>query len=97
MLEGNIEQMVGRIQQKTGEGCEAIENFFSALASRGSSAVAQGANSVGRYAHEFGDKVRGRYDTMEEIVKHDPAKSIALVFGIGVVTGLIAGLAIRRR
>ena len=27
--EGNIEQLVGRIQQKTGEGREAIEKFFS--------------------------------------------------------------------
>ena len=27
--EGNIEQLVDRIQQKTGEGREAIEKFFS--------------------------------------------------------------------
>ena len=28
-VEGNIEQLVGLIQQKTGEGREAIETFFS--------------------------------------------------------------------
>ena len=28
-LEGNIEKLIGRIQQKTGEGREAIEKFFS--------------------------------------------------------------------
>ncbi len=97
LLEGSIEQMVGRIQQKTGEGREAIESFFSDLTSRGSTAVAHAATSVGQYAHQVGDRVRGRYDRMEEVVREDPAKSVVLVFGIGVVAGLIAGLAIRSR
>ena len=30
-LEGNFEQLVDRIQQKTGEGREAIERFFSEM------------------------------------------------------------------
>jgi uncharacterized protein YjbJ (UPF0337 family) len=30
----NIEQLIGRIQQKTGEGREAIETFFSEVISR---------------------------------------------------------------
>ena len=34
-VEGNIEQLVGRIQAKTGEGREAIEKFFSDMTSRG--------------------------------------------------------------
>ena len=97
LLEGSIEQMVGRIEQKTGEGREAIESFFSDLTSRGSTAMAHAANSVDQYARQVGDRVRGRYDLMEDVVRQDPAKSIALVFGIGVVTGLIAGLAIRSR
>ena len=49
---GNIEQLVGRIQQKTGEGREAIEKFFSEMTSRGSSAVAHAAESAGQYAHQ---------------------------------------------
>ena len=40
-VEGNIEQLVDRIQQKTGEGREAIEKFFCDMTSRGESAVAQ--------------------------------------------------------
>ena len=31
VVEGNIEQLFGRIQQKTGEGREAIEEFFSEM------------------------------------------------------------------
>jgi len=93
LLEGNIEQMVGRIQQKTGEGREAIESFFAQMESRGSAAVAHAA----QYAHQVGDSVRERYDRIEDRVKHDPATSIAMVFGVGIVAGLIAGLAIRHR
>ena len=43
---GNIDQLVGRIQQKTGEGREAIEKFLNDLTSRGGSAVAQATESV---------------------------------------------------
>ena len=32
--EQNIEQLIGRIQQKTGEGREAIETFFSEMTAR---------------------------------------------------------------
>ena len=31
---GNVDQLVGRIQQKTGEGREAIEKFLGELTSR---------------------------------------------------------------
>jgi uncharacterized protein YjbJ (UPF0337 family) len=37
VLQGDIAELVGRMQEKTGEGREAIEQFFSNLKSRGSS------------------------------------------------------------
>ena len=33
-LEGNIEQLVSRIQKKTGEGRESIEKFFTEMTAR---------------------------------------------------------------
>ena len=39
---GNIDQLVGRIQQKTGEGRESVERFLNDLTSKGSSAVSTG-------------------------------------------------------
>ncbi len=96
-LEGNIERLVGRIQQKTGEGREAIETFFSDATSRGSSAVAHAADAAGRYAHQVGDQIRQRYDNAESVVRHHPTETVIAAFGIGVVAGLIAGLAMRSR
>ena len=95
--EGNIEQLIGRIQQKTGEGREAIEGFFSEMTSRGSSAVSHATEAAGQYAHQVGDRIRERFDDAETLVRHHPTETVVVAFGIGVVAGLIAGLAIRAR
>lgn len=95
--EGNIEQLFGRIQQKTGEGREAIEEFFSEMTSRGSSAVGHAAEAAGQYAHQVSDRIRERYDNAESLVRHHPTETVIAAFGIGAVVGLIAGLAIRSR
>ena len=105
---GNIDQLVGRIQQKTGEGREAIENFLAELTSRGSSALSQATEAVGTYAQQAGDRLREhygqfsdqareRYDMAQDMVRHNPAQSVAAAFGVGLVAGLIVGLALRSR
>jgi len=108
MQGGNVDQLIGRIQQKTGEGRESIERYLTDLTARGSSAVAQAAETVGQYAHQAGDRLREhygqfadqareRYDRAEDMVRHNPTQSVAAAFGIGLVAGLIVGLAIRSR
>jgi ElaB/YqjD/DUF883 family membrane-anchored ribosome-binding protein len=97
VLEGNLEQLIGRIQQKTGEGREAIEEFFSEMTSRGSSVVSHATEAAGQYAHQVSDRIRARYDDAESLVRHHPTETVIAAFGIGVVAGLIAGLVIRAR
>jgi len=105
---GNIDQLVGKIQQKTGESREAIERFLGDLTSRGASAVAQATQAVSGYAQqagerlrdrygEFADQARDRYDSAQDIVRHNPGQSVATAFGIGLVAGLVVGLALRSR
>ena len=96
LLEGKLEQLVGRIQVKSGEAKEAIESFFVGLLARGTSAVTHGAETVGQFAHKVGDRVTADYERAEDTVRHNPAASVAAVFGIGLVTGLIVGLIVRR-
>jgi uncharacterized protein YjbJ (UPF0337 family) len=96
-LEGNIEKLVGRIQQKTGEGREAIETFFAETTARGSSAVAYAADVAGRYAHRVSDQIRQRYDNAESAFRHHPSETVIAAFSIGLVAGLIGGLAMRSR
>ena len=112
---GNIDQLVGRIQQKTGEGREAIENFLAELTSRGGSALSQATEAVGTYAqqagdrlrehygqvsdqaHHYADRAREGYDQAQDLVRHNPTQSVAAAFGLGLVAGLIVGLALRTR
>jgi len=105
---GNVDQLVGRIQQRTGETREAVEKFLTDLTGRGASSVAQATEAVSNYAQQAGDRLRDsygdiaeqardRYDDMQDHVRHNPGQSVAAAFGIGVVAGLIVGLALRSR
>jgi uncharacterized protein YjbJ (UPF0337 family) len=112
---GNVDQLVGRIQQKTGEGREAIEKFLGELTSRSSAGVAQVAETARDFAQQAGSYVQGagermregygqvaegareRYEMAEDMVRQNPAESIAAAFGFGLVLGLAFGLALRAR
>ncbi len=116
---GNIDQLVGRIQQRTGEGREAIERFLGELTARGSSGVSTAAEAVGNFAHQATDRLRDqygnlvgqvrdqygnissqareRYDHAQDLVRHNPGQSVAAAFGVGLVVGVVVGLALRSR
>ncbi len=104
---GNIDQLIGKIQSRTGEAREAIEQFLGEVTSHGASAISQGAEQVGEYARYAGDQVRqgynrisdqfGRgYEYSQDIIRENPTRSIATVFGVGVLLGVVVGLALRR-
>lgn len=95
--EGNIEELLGRIQQKTGEGREAIARFFSEMTSCGSAGVTNAADVAGHYARQASDRLREGYESAESLIRQHPTKTVIAAFGIGVVAGLIIGLAIRAR
>jgi len=105
---GNIDQLVGRIQHKTGEAREAIEGFLDELTSQGASAVSQAAESVRQYAgyaadqmHEgynrISDQLGRRYEASQDLIRDNPASSVATAFGVGVLLGVVVGLALRSR
>ena len=105
---GNFDQVIGKIQQKTGEGREAIEKFFGTLTQGGSSAISGAAEKVRDLASGAGDRLRDnygqasefareRYEQAEDLVRHNPGQSVAAAFGLGIVVGLVVGIAIRSR
>jgi uncharacterized protein YjbJ (UPF0337 family) len=105
---GNIDQLVGKIQQRTGEAREAIEQFLTEATSQGASAISQAAGQVGQYARYAGDQMRegynrisdqfGRgYDYSQDMVRENPGRSIATAFGVGILLGVVVGMAVRSR
>ena len=105
---GNIDQVVGKIQQKTGESREAIEEFLNKLTSKGAATLSQTAEAAGQYVQQAGRQVRERfqdvsqqaiegYEGMERVVRQRPTQSVAAALGVGLVVGVMVGLALRSR
>ena len=99
---GNIDQLIGRIQQRTGESREAIEHYLDQLTSRGASTVSNAVETVGSYASEMSHRLRDHYghlsdqaqegyQTAREMVVRNPMPWIAAAFGVGVLTGILMG------
>ncbi len=92
---GNVDQLVGRIQQKTGESRQAIESFLDQLSAEGSGIAAtvrdtihQGAAQISEAANQGYRSMQRSYDEAERIVQDRPGESLAMAFGLGMMTGL---------
>jgi len=107
VFNGNVEQLVGTIQRKTGEARESIEQFFEQFSANGVSAIGRAGETVRAYAQQAAetvqetskqaaDSVREGYAEVEDMVRQRPAESLAVCFGVGVITGVVVSLLIRR-
>lgn len=101
---GNVDQLVGRIQQKTGETREAIERFLGDLAEEGSNYLGSARDRIQEGAGQVADEMRQRYDDLREgyreaerIVQERPGQAMALAFGAGILAGLGVALLLRDR
>jgi uncharacterized protein YjbJ (UPF0337 family) len=108
VFNGNMEQLVGTIQRKTGEAREGIEQFFeqlnldsAAAISRAGESVRAGAqqavDSVQRTSQQAAASMREGYADVEAMVRERPAESLAICFGAGVITGVIVSILLRWR
>lgn len=104
--EGSADQLVGVIQQKTGETREAINEYLDSLVDGGSIESAINASkqyataaveTVQDSAGQAADQVRAGYQQTERMVRQHPMESLAVCFGVGIVTGVVAGLMLRSR
>lgn len=105
---GNVDQLVGLIQRKTGEARGAVEKFLDEATSNGATAVGQAAETVRKYASDAAesvqdasqramDQARRTYDDAEGMVRKHPGESVAICFGAGLLVGVVVGLCLRSR
>lgn len=105
---GDIDRLVGTIQQKTGETREAVEEFLNHATSRSASMFSQAAETAGQYAqhatHQLRDQYRqiadhmgDGYEHMQDSVRQRPGHSIATALGVGLAVGFVVGLSLRSR
>jgi len=107
-IRGELEQLVGVIQRKTGEGREAITAYLQELSGSASSAVGaasesacgcaqHAAESVQHTAKQAADHVRAGYHEAERFVRDRPGESLLVCFGVGLIAGVVVALSLRSR
>jgi uncharacterized protein YjbJ (UPF0337 family) len=84
---GNVDQLVGRIQQKTGESREAIERFLADLEEEGSNLLETARERVQDTAGQVAEGVRQGYAEAERVVQERPGQALAIAFGVGMLIG----------
>jgi uncharacterized protein YjbJ (UPF0337 family) len=101
-VKGNLSQLVGLINRKTGQSREEVEHYLSTLTAAGSDTMHRLADSAGRYATNAQEAVQVGYDRLREssqesymtarrAVRQSPMESLAMAFGVGVVAGMFVG------
>jgi len=102
-VEGNIDQLVGLIQQKSGEARQQIERALLKINQDAGGAFTQATETARQYADQATEALRGATDQIRErglegfeeaqrMVRSRPAESVAVAFGTGLVVGLIVGM-----
>ena len=106
--QGDVEQLVGIIQRKTGEGRESIEKFLQQMSGSAASVMGTAAETVREYAQsasesvqhtakQAADQVRAGYGEAEKFVRNRPGESLLVCFGLGLITGVVIALSMRSR
>jgi len=105
IVNGNVEQLIGRIEQKTGEAKAKIETFLDGLASDGSPIqkvkelagdyVQTAAHAVQDGVETVRERVEQGYAQAEAAVDRHPEASLATMFGVGLLTGIAVALYLR--
>lgn len=107
-VKGNVDQLVGLIQRKTGEARRNIESYIDELTADGSNAANRAMESARQYGNQAAEAVRHGYDNVahevrdrfsqaEKMIHDRPGASAAIALGAGVCLGIVLGLCLRGR
>ena len=107
-IRGDVEQIIGAVQRKTGEAREAITQYLHNLSGGASAAIGTAAGSISNQAHHASDavqhsahlaadQVRAGYDEAERFVRDRPGTSLVVCFGAGIALGILVALSLRTR
>lgn len=101
-FKGDFEQLVGMIHSQTGQSKQEIEQQLNKLNSQLRPMLAQAKQYMEEtkqmaadMASQVRESVAAGHEGAQEIVRQRPMQSLAVVFGTGLVAGLVVGLLCR--
>jgi uncharacterized protein YjbJ (UPF0337 family) len=78
---GNVDQLVGLIQRKTGEARERVEQYLNDLTSGGGAGVSKVAETVRGYASSAAESARGYASSATETAEEARARAADMLRG----------------
>jgi uncharacterized protein YjbJ (UPF0337 family) len=107
-VKGNIDQLIGLVQKKTGEARGQIESILDQMSGDAAGAFSQASEKAREYANQAADAMYGAtdqvreyaregYETAQSMVRRHPSETVAVAFGTGLLIGVVVGLACHSR
>jgi uncharacterized protein YjbJ (UPF0337 family) len=102
--QGNVTQLIGFIQRKTGEAKSQIESYLDEIgggdmlnraAGVMQNAAARAADMARGGAEAVAKQVQSNYEDVEQFVRDRPATSVATAFAAGLAMGIALALLLR--
>ncbi len=69
-LEGNLDKLIGLVQQKSGQSREWVEAFLTDASGTAKNVAQQVGEKTSQYAHQAADVVRENYENLSEAAQH---------------------------
>jgi uncharacterized protein YjbJ (UPF0337 family) len=100
-VKGNVDQLIGLVQRKTGQTREQVEAFVRECGEKCETV----AGKVSEFAATAGETLRDGYDSVAQHTKagyeasvktlsRHPLESVGTAFGIGIFAGLLIGMSL---
>lgn len=99
-VQGNTEQLIGMIEEKTGTTRRDVEAFINKTMQSGESMVESASETVRDYANRASDAVKDQYgkvnrqleagvEDAQELIRTRPGMSVGVAFGVGILAGAL--------
>ncbi len=106
-VRGNVDQLIGMVQKRTGATRGEVEHLINRVVSDGNRLGHQVSDAASRYAADASDFLHDQYDLLSErasdysrrtanAVRARPTEALVLAFSLGVVATAIAMMRSRR-
>ena len=105
-VQGNPDQLIGMIEQKTGTARREIEQFLDGAQKSCESTVQNAAETVREYANKATEVVKDQYgrvnkqletglEDAQAVIRTSPGTSVGVALGAGFVVGCLFSLLLR--
>ncbi len=99
-VQGNTDQLIGMIEEKTGTARREIEAFINKTMQSGESMVESASETVRDYANRASDAMKDQYgkvnrqleagvEDAQELIRTRPGMSVGVAFGVGILAGAL--------